>query len=626
MDEGKAGGPGAPRRIASLVARYLVIFPALALVVGGALYLSGQDHLGGLVWAAGIAPVLLSLVAASAASLWRGEVGLDFIAALAMGGALAGGEYLAGIVVAMMFAGGEALESYAQGSAQREMQALLGRVARTAQRRRDDRLETVAIEDIAPGDRLMIRSGEAIPVDGIVRGAPAILDESALTGEAVPVRHEPGSAVASGVANAGAPFDLEATQTAANSTYAGIVKLVEAARASKAPMSRLADRYALGFLAITLSLAGGAWFVSGQWTRALAVLVVATPCPLILAVPVAIVSGMSLSAKRGVLIKSAKTLEALAQIKTLLIDKTGTLTHGRARLRVIDSASGVSDDELLRLAASLAQGSQHVTSEALVDAAREKGIVLAAPEQVFETPGEGLTGRIGRKRVAIGHPDFVTRNLSSAPAAGLPAMSGRSRVAVAIDGAFAGMLVLVDDLRPDARATLLAFRSQGVRRIVLVTGDRAEVAEAVAATLPIDRIVSGATPADKVAAVRSESGGGATLMVGDGINDAPALALADVGVALGARGAAAASEAADAIVLVDRLDRIAEAIHIARRTRAIALQSVIAGIGLSSVGMVAAALGFLPPVAGALVQEVIDVAVVLNSLRCLREPTSGGSS
>ena len=385
-------------------------------------------------------------------------------------------------------------------------------------------------------------------------------------------------------------------------------------------MSRLTDRYAIAFLGVTLALAGAAWFLSGEWTRALAVLVVATPCPLILAVPVAIVSGMSLSARRGVLIKSANTLETLAQAKTLLIDKTGTLTHGRARMRIAHNVGFAGDDALLGMAASLGQASQHVISEALVDAARTRGILLTAPDEVVETPGEGLSGRVGRRQVAIGHPDYVERWSRAPSPALMPAMSERSSVAVGIDAAYAGTLVLADDLRPDAEATLRAFRAQGVQRIVLVTGDRAEVAEGLAATLPIDRIVSDATPADNVEAGRSESAAGATLMIGDGVDDAPALALADVGVALGGRGAAAASEAADAVVLVDRLDRIADSIRIARRTRGIALQSVIAGIGLSGVGMIAAALGYLPPVAGALAQEVIDVAVVLECAALPQRP------
>jgi P-type E1-E2 ATPase len=357
------------------------------------------------------------------------------------------------------------------------MNALLGRVARTAQLRRADRLETVPIEEIQPGDRLLIRTGEAIPVDGFVTGATAVLDESALTGEAAPVRHETGSAVASGVTNAGAPFDLEATQTAANSTYAGVVNLVEAARASKSPMSRLADRYALVFLAATVALAGGAWFLSGDWRRALAVLVVATPCPLILAVPVAIVSGMSRCARRGVLIKSAKTLENLARVKTLLIDKTGTLTYGRARLRIIERADGVSDDEILRMAGSLAQASQHVMSEALVEAARSKGAALVAPAEVFETPGEGLCGLIGARRVVLGHPDFVARVASAPLSSSSPRIPGSVSVAVGIDGVHAATLVFIDELRPETPSALRAFREQGVARIVLGRVDEIPIAD-----------------------------------------------------------------------------------------------------------------------------------------------------
>ena len=302
---------------------------------------------------------------------------------------------------------------------------------------------------------------------------------------------------------------------------------------------------------------------------------------------------------------------------TLLIDKTGTLTYGRARLRIIEGADGVSDDKILRLAGSLAQASQHVMSEALVDAARSKGIALVAPSQVLETPGEGLTGLIGDRRVVLGHPNFVARLASAPLARSSGRIAGAANMAVGIDGVHAATLIFADELRPETPSALRGFREQGIARIVLVTGDRPEVAEAVARALPIDRILSNASPADKVEAVRSESAAGPTIMIGDGINDAPALALADVGVALGARGAAAASEAADVVVLVDRLDRIAEAITIARRTRAIALESVLAGLGLSGVGMIAAAFGYLPPIAGAVAQEVIDVAVVLNALRCL---------
>lgn len=606
------------------VTRFLIVFPALGLVAGAGLWWFARADLARIAYAAGTAPILLALIVTSVISLARREIGLDIIAALAMGGALVGGEDLAGAVIALMFAGGQALESYARGSAEREMTALLNRVARTSQIRRGDSIETVPIEAIKPGDTLLIRSGEALPVDGVVRGAAALLDEAALSGEAVPVRHDLGSAVASGVTNAGAPFDLVASRSAADSTYAGVVNLVESARASKAPMSRLADRYSIGFLAATVTLGGGAWYFAADWHRALAVLVVATPCPLILAVPVAVVSGMSWCARRGVLVKSAQTLETLARVKTLLIDKTGTLTKGRATLRDILVASGQNEDDLIRVAASLAQASTHAMSEALVDAARQRGIALTAPSSVIETAGQGLSGTVGTHEIVLGNPDFVARRTSAA-APGLPQpAAGSSSVAVGIDGRFAGSVVFLDEPRPDAASTLRLFRNEGVKRIVLVTGDRTDVADAIGKALNVDLILSNVSPAGKMDAVRAEAAAGPTLMVGDGINDAPALALADIGVAMGVRGAAAAAEAADIVVLVDRLDRIAEAIQIAQRTRRIARQSVIAGLGLSGLGMVAAAAGYLPPLAGALTQEVIDVAVVLNALRCLGEVQFSG--
>lgn len=590
----------------------LVAVPLAALAGGLVLLGLGDPLTAHWIFTAGVVPVLAVLLITIIQSLLRGEFGLDIVAALSMSGALMVGEALAGVVVALMFAGGQALESYAQGRALREMTALLGRVPRQAQVYRGGVLVETAIDAIVPDDRILIRSGEVVPVDGLVATGTAVLDESALTGEALPVRRDAGQPVASGVANAGAAFDVLATQTAAHSTYAGIVRLVESARHSKAPMARLADRYALGFLALTLALAGGAWFFTDDPRRALAVLVVATPCPLILAVPVAIVAGMSRCARRGVMVKTARTLETLAGLQTVVLDKTGTVTDGQAHVHAIVPAGDVAQDRLVRTAASLAQASQHVISRALVKSALDSGLTLTPPRDVVEAHGDGLEGVVDTTRVRIGRPAYV---LGIADGGRPP--PGVTVLAVAIDGRDAGRIFFADRLREDAVETLAALRRSGIGRIVLLTGDQVAVAEQAAASLGVDAVIAEATPAEKVATVTAEKKAGRTMMVGDGVNDAPALAAADIGVALGARGAAAASEAADMVVLVDRIDRVADAVRIGRRTRAIALQGIFVGIGLSTLGMIAAALGHLSPLAGALFQEAIDVAVVLNALRAL---------
>ena len=447
-----------------------------------------------------------------------------------------------------------------------------------------------------------------------------MLDQSALTGEPLPVRLEPGAEVMSGATNAGEAFDMIVGRPAAESTYAGIVRLVEEAARSRAPIVRLADRFALVFLVVTLAIAGAAWFASGDPVRWLAVMVVATPCPLILAVPVAIIAGVSRAARIGVLIKGGGGLEVLANVTTLIIDKTGTLTHGQASLSAIHPLSGFAEDDVLRLAASLDLASNHVVASALVAAARGRGLALTPPVAVHETPGSGVEGTVERRRVAVGGLAYVrARSSASIDFSDVqPGREGEIAVAVAVDGMLAGLIVLADRIRDDVPRALAGFRANGVKRIVLASGDVRAVTEAVAARLDIDAALSEMTPERKVLAVAGErSSGGAVMMVGDGVNDAPALAAADIGVAIGARGAAASSEAADAVLLVDRLDRIAEAMAIARRSRLIAMQSVVAGIGLSVAAMVVAAFGYLPPVEGALLQEAIDVAVILNALRAL---------
>ncbi len=600
--------------------QFLAALVALGLAAGFAAKLAGLDAWSPVIWAAVTVPVLLALLAEIVTSLRRGDLGLDIVAALSMTGALLVGENLAATIVALMYAGGQYLESYAERAARREMTALLSRVPRTAVRHRDGQLEEVALDLIVPGDRLLVRQGDVVPVDGSVVEGVAVLDQSALTGESLPVQLRPGDAVLSGSTNVGDAFDLKTSRLAAESTYAGVVRLVEAAQRSRAPMSRMADRYAIVFLAVTAVLAGAAWLLTGDPIRAVAVLVVATPCPLILAVPVAIVAGLSRAAKLGILIKGGKAIEMLAQVRSLVIDKTGTLTHGQAKIVSIRVSEGRTSDELLRIAASLDQASKHIIAQTIVAEARGKGLALAIPTDVVETPGEGIAGRIDGRPVLVGGLHYVAGIIGDAASSMLPheRPPGAMAVAVAIDGKLAGVLLLSDELRAGTEQLLQALRALGIERIVLATGDRHEVAQAVVTGLSIDLVRSELAPDQKILVVLSERKNGPVMMIGDGVNDAPALAAADIGLAMGAKGAAASAEAADVVLLVDQLDRVLPAIRIARRSRFIALQSVIAGMGLSILAMIAAAFGYLPPVEGALLQEVIDVAVIFNALRALR--------
>lgn len=601
----------------------LLAIATLGLLAGLGLTVAGFSKLATLAWAMGVIPVLVTLVVEIVRSLWKGEVGLDIVAALSMSAALFFGETLAAAVVALMYSGGTFLESFAEGRARREMSDLLSRVPRTATRHSNGALDEVPLEDIAPGDLLLIRQGDVAPVDGTVHSDGAMLDQSALTGEAMPVRVLRDEDVMSGSTNAGDAFDLLATRAEADSTYAGIVRLVESAQASKAPMARLADRWSLWFLMVTVALATAAWWFTGDPIRAVAVLVVATPCPLILAVPVALVAGLSRAAHFGVLIKGAKPLESLARIQSLVLDKTGTLTDGRPKIVSIETYGDLSEDDVLYFAAALDQASKHPIAQAIVTAVRERGVVLPVPENVVETPGEGVAGVVDGRAVIVGGAGFVASQVGVADSNGAIANAGSVIVALGVDGKLMAHLVMADSLRSGIAELLAGLRRLGVSRILLATGDRRAVADAITEGLELDGVRADLTPDQKVLLVLTERNNARVMMVGDGVNDAPALAAADIGVAMGARGAAASAEAADVVLLVDHLDRLLPGIEIAQCSRRIALQSVVAGIGLSIAGMLAAALGYLTPVQGALLQELIDVAVILNALRALRiEPGS----
>ena len=570
-------------------------------------------------FAAGAIGALYSLVETTA-SLRAGRLGVDVIALVALVGALATGERLAASVVAVMVATGRALEAWAEGRARRDLRALVERAPTVAHRRVGQRLVTVPAGEVEVGDVLLVATGEVVPADGDLAGS-AVVDESALSGEPLPVTREPGTPVRSGVTNAGPPFEMTVTVEVSQSTYAHVVRLTEEAERNPAPFVRLADRYSLYFLVATavVSIVAGAL---GGATRAVAVLVVATPCPLILAAPVAFASGLSRAARRGVVVKGAAVLERLARCTTLLVDKTGTVTMGRPEVAGVVTDDGGDPDEVVRLAASLDQTSTHVLAAAVVREARRRGLDLELPDHVRELAGRGVAGLVTGRRVAVGTAEWVGLSEDAPSWVGVARRrvhwEGATGLYVALDGRACGVVLVTDPIRPDAAHALRVLRRHGVARVVMVTGDRREIGELVGDAVGVDEVVAECSPEQKLDVVRSEGAAAPTAMVGDGINDAPALALADVGIAMGARGATASSEAADVVLTVDRLDRIADARVIASRSRRIALQSVVVGMGLSLAAMGVATAGLLPAVWGALAQEGIDVVAIANALRVLR--------
>jgi heavy metal translocating P-type ATPase len=485
----------------------------------------------------------------------------------------------------------------------------------------------VPVVVVLVGVVVVVRAGEVVPVDGAVVGAAAVVDESALTGEPLPVTVARGGTVRSGTANAGEVFELRTVRLASESAYAAVVRLVRAAEGQRAPFVRLADRYAAVFLPVTAAVAGIAWAVSGDAVRALAVFVVATPCPLILAAPIALISGVSRAARAGVIVKGGGVIERLGRVRTVLLDKTGTLTLGTPEVERVVAFDGIEEAELLRLAASLDQLSTHALAEALVHDAEARGHELSFPTGVEERPGQGVEGRVDGHVVTVGSPDWL-RERGFGPGVDAAAArlddangAGSAKILVGVDDRLAGGIVMADRPRDDAPELITGLRQAGVHCIAMVTGDREATANDVGLELGVDRVYAERSPEEKLEVVRDLQGRthlGPVAMVGDGINDAPALALADVGIAMGAAGATVASETADAVIVVDRIDRVGDAIRIGGRSLSIARQSVLAGMGLSLLAMGFAAFGLVTPVFGALLQEAIDVAVILNALRALR--------
>ncbi|WP_235999295.1 heavy metal translocating P-type ATPase [Qaidamihabitans albus] len=598
----------------------LLLAAVTVLLAGGGIAWPFDETAARLTWAGATALTLLPAVWWVAVDLRRRRYGADSLSVLALVSTLVFGEFLAGGVVALMVATGRLLEAAAGRRARRDVSALLDRAPRLVHVRRDSRVDTIEADSVRTGDRVVVLPGEIVPVDGVCIG-DGLFDESALTGESALVGRAAGDPVRSGVVNAGAAVDLRASATVAGSTYAGVVRLAEEAAAATAPVARIADRVAVWFLPLALGIAVTAWAVSGEPVRAVAVLVTATPCPLLLAVPIAVTGGMSRMSRSGLVAKGGAALELLGQAKSVVMDKTGTVTWGRPEVTDVVCAAGLTPEHVLRLASGVEQFSPHVLAGAVVRAARRAGVCSAAAEGVTEEPGRGAAGLVEGRAVRVGRLPEGTHLPGWARTA---ARRGRLDLAtvvwVEIDGSPAAALLVRDRIRADAARTMRRLRAAGLERILLLTGDRVDNAEDVARMLALDEVQAGASPAEKIARVRAERERSMTVMVGDGVNDAPALAAADVGIALGSRGSTAAVQAADAVIVDDRIDRLADAMEIARRTRRIALQSAGAGTALSVLAMLAAAAGWLLPVAGAILQEGIDVAVIGNALRALQAP------
>ena len=613
------------------VRRYRIPGAAVVLLVVGMLvgFIADTGTARHWIWLVGLCVISSPLLWKTAVGVFRGQFAADLVAALAIIAAILLRQPLVGLVIVLMQSGGEALEDIAEGRATEALRALIDAAPRTVHRREGATVTDVDVDIVQEQDELLVRPGEMVPCDGEVVEGTSHLDTSSLTGEPLPIRVSPGSRVMSGSVNQESPIVLMVLAIAQESQYARIVSLVREAQGTKAPLQRIADKYAVLFTPLTLLVCAVAYMMSRDWERVLAVLAIATPCPLILATPVAILGGMNQSARRQILIRNGGALEALGRTTAMLFDKTGTITAGRPHVSRVVATGRMDESEVLRLASAVERGSGHLLARTVVSAAEERGLLPVAAASVVETPGRGVAGRVGNYEVAVGARSFMVERypLARKGIEDLEAREGNApalRAYVSVDGALAGIIEYADTIRPGMRELVTNLRSAGVTRILLLSGDRVENARAVAQEVGIEEFRGDMLPEEKVETVRRLlDDGHSVVMMGDGTNDAPALSTATVGVAIASHGRGIATEAADVILLIDDPSRVLDAIGISRRTMRIARQSIWFGLGISAVGMVFAALGKIPPVAGAGIQEAVDLVVIVNALRASRAPSYG---
>lgn len=592
-----------------------LVLLSVALALG--LQIGGLNEAANVVLILSALLNLIPLVWGMIQDIRVGTYGVDILAATAILSSVLFKEYWAGMVIVLMLTGGEALEDYAETRAQAELSSLLERAPRKAHVLRGRKELDLPVGKVVVGDKLIIKAGEMVPVDAVITDGSSDFDESSLTGESLPVTKSVGESVMSGSVNTSGVITVKATATAADSQYSQIVALVKAAQSSRAPFVRLADRFAVPFTLLAFTIALGAWAISGESIRFLEVLVVATPCPLILGAPIALISGMSRAAKHGIIIKNGGALEQLSAVKTLAFDKTGTLTIGQPKVKSVKTYNGFKRDQVIQLAASVEQGSSHVLASAILEEATNQKIKFAKTKGIQETAGFGLAARVGGKSVLVGRRALLEKesiDLKQVKAADLSSTAAY----VSVDGKLAGIISFEDQLRDDAKSTLDKLKNYGIKHFLMVTGDNKTTANAISKKLGITDVTADALPADKLIAIE-DAKHTPVGFVGDGVNDAPVLTAADVGIALGARGSAAASESADVVIMTDHLSQVSTGVGIAKRTMRIARQAIITGIILSIILMFAFATGKFKPIYGAAIQELVDVVVIVYALRAHTE-------
>jgi heavy metal translocating P-type ATPase len=592
-------------------------FAVVAAIVGGIFALVGWDTASH--WVLGVASLMamIPLIMGMWQDFRSGSYGLDILALTAIVTAILLHQYWAAIIVVLMLTGGQALEAYAEGRAKRELDSLLEHAPQTATVIRSGKTLEIAATAVRVGDKVLIKPGEVAPVDGVVIEGQSSFDEASLTGESVPQAKIIDAQILSGSVNLDSAVSIKATHEAQDSQYQQIIRLVRAAQQSQAPFVRLADRYAVPFTVAAFAIAGTVWFISGDAIRFLEVIIVATPCPLLLAAPIAFISGMSRASRYGIIVRTGSALERLADTQTIAFDKTGTLTAGQPAVTSVTAYHSYKQTEVLSMAASLEQNSNHVLAGAIVNAAETKGLKVQRAKHVAETTGFGLKAHLKGKDVIVGRFDFLADNDIKLPPQFKQSKVSDTAVYVAVDGKLAGVIGFEDTLRPESKRTVQTLLSLGIRNVMMVTGDHKLAARRIASQVGIQAYVSGAMPGEKLQVIEAVENRPVTF-VGDGVNDAPVLTAADVGIALGARGSTAASESADVVIMPDDLFHVARAIALAKRTLHIAKQSILVGIGISLALMLLFATGKFSPVLGAVLQEVVDVVVIFNALRAHR--------